>query len=195
MKPSESPSQSLLQTTNGSSSSTWSCRRCTFANISDLNSCEVCEAPRSPNIPLTLPRKPIVVTYSTVKKDKPNRFFLKQIFSINRIIIFSHICRVKESSTGNKDQNGHVPDGTMVVNELYESSWSCKKCTLINALSKQVCSACGCSQLYSQDTSVTLPRKKDTWSCIQCTLLNPNSLQKCRACKTPQKKQEEVIEI
>ncbi|XP_066286775.1 calpain-15-like [Branchiostoma lanceolatum] len=34
----------------------WSCKRCTFENIPQAKSCAVCEAPRKPNIPTTLPK-------------------------------------------------------------------------------------------------------------------------------------------
>lgn len=66
--------QTLQQQPNNNSSSTWSCKRCTFSNLVDLNSCEVCEAPRSPNIPLTLPRKPIIVSYGTTGLDSDNKY-------------------------------------------------------------------------------------------------------------------------
>lgn len=36
---------------------TWVCKRCTLKNPVDLEYCEVCEAPRKPNIPTTLPKK------------------------------------------------------------------------------------------------------------------------------------------
>ncbi|KAK7066393.1 Calpain-15 [Halocaridina rubra] len=36
---------------------TWECKRCTLKNPVDLEYCEVCEAPRKPNIPTTLPKK------------------------------------------------------------------------------------------------------------------------------------------
>ena len=66
--------QTLQQPNNNSS--TWSCKRCTFSNLIDLNCCEVCEAPRSPNIPLTLPRKPIIVSYGTPGLDSDNKYEL-----------------------------------------------------------------------------------------------------------------------
>jgi len=157
-KPKETPSQAVSSPNNGSTCSTWACVRCTFVNVVDLNSCEVCEAPRSPNIPTTLPRKPIIVTYGRSSNKQNN-----------------------ESVIGRND-------GVIIVNELYETSWTCKKCTLINPLGKNVCSACSCSQLYSEKKTETLVRpKSEAWSCPQCTLLNPNSLFKCRACQTASK--------
>ena len=74
------------------------------------------------------------------------------------------------------------------INELKKTSWICQKCTLINPIADAVCSACNCSQLYSekkvQEASNGSPKKKEVWSCSQCTLLNSNTLTKCRACKT-----------
>lgn len=66
------PNQTLQQPNNNGS--TWSCKRCTFSNLVDLNCCEVCEAPRSPNIPLTLPRKPIIVSYGDSELDLENKY-------------------------------------------------------------------------------------------------------------------------
>lgn len=78
-KPKETPaSQELHQTPQqpNNNSSTWSCKRCTFSNLVDLNCCEVCEAPRSPNIPLTLPRKPIIVNCGTPELNLDNKYEL-----------------------------------------------------------------------------------------------------------------------
>lgn len=36
---------------------TWVCKRCTLKNPIDFEYCEVCDAPRKPNIPTTLPKK------------------------------------------------------------------------------------------------------------------------------------------
>ena len=78
-KPKGISSQAQHQTLQpNNNSSTWACKRCTFSNLVDLNSCEVCEAPRSPNIPLTLPRKPIIVSYGTTDLDSDNKYVLKQ---------------------------------------------------------------------------------------------------------------------
>lgn len=87
-----------------------------------------------------------------------------------------------------------IKNGTVVSNHRHETGWTCKKCTLINPVGENVCSACSCSQLYSQKTGESkdlghTPKKKDTWSCPQCTLLNSHSVSKCKACKisaTPQ---------
>lgn len=168
-KPKEtSASQELHQTLQqpNNNSSTWSCKRCTFSNLVDLNSCEVCEAPRCPNIPLTLPRKPIVVNYGTPELNTDNN-------------------HAKETPAMNGKKNGAVA----TPNHRRETSWTCKKCTLINPVGKNICSACSCSQLYSKKNmesqgSGQSPKKKDTWSCPQCTLLNSHSALKCKACKT-----------
>ena len=72
-KPNSTAPTSRHRALNGRSSSPskqyWSCNRCTFANIADLSSCELCEAPRKPNIPLTLPRKPIIINYDLDGKN------------------------------------------------------------------------------------------------------------------------------
>ena len=65
--------QKTIERPNNNSSTAWACKRCTFSNFVDLNVCEVCEAPRTPNIPLTLPRKPIVITYGTIGLDSDNK--------------------------------------------------------------------------------------------------------------------------
>lgn len=88
-------------------------------------------------------------------------------------------------------------NGTVVVNHQHDASWTCKKCTLINPIGENVCSACSCSQLYSEkkvesQVSAHSPTKKDTWSCPQCTLLNSHSISKCRACKTAMTPQSQI---
>lgn len=42
---------------------TWDCVRCTFRNSVTNVKCQVCEAPRKPNIPTTLPKTPLVKKY------------------------------------------------------------------------------------------------------------------------------------
>ncbi|XP_076053464.1 calpain-D-like isoform X2 [Oratosquilla oratoria] len=42
---------------NGGDAESWTCLRCTLKNPEDFEYCEVCEAPRKPNIPTTLPKK------------------------------------------------------------------------------------------------------------------------------------------
>lgn len=91
----------------------------------------------------------------------------------------------KETPAMNGKKNGAVA----TPNHRRETSWTCKKCTLINPVGKNICSACSCSQLYSKKNmesqgSGQSPKKKDTWSCPQCTLLNSHSALKCKACKT-----------
>lgn len=46
-----------------SPSGTWDCVRCTFRNPNALFKCQMCEAPRKPNIPTTLPKSPLVIKY------------------------------------------------------------------------------------------------------------------------------------
>ncbi|CAL4119259.1 unnamed protein product, partial [Meganyctiphanes norvegica] len=49
---------------------TWSCKRCTFQNPADFEYCEVCDAPRKPNIPTTLPKKNNILGITTVSEGK-----------------------------------------------------------------------------------------------------------------------------
>ncbi|XP_069976804.1 calpain-D-like [Penaeus vannamei] len=46
-----------VENNNSEEIETWECKRCTLKNLIDFEYCEVCEAPRKPNIPTTLPKK------------------------------------------------------------------------------------------------------------------------------------------
>ncbi|XP_050720657.1 calpain-D-like isoform X2 [Eriocheir sinensis] len=50
----------------------WVCKRCTLRNPQEFESCEVCDAPRRPNIPTTLPRRPAGPTTPTPAADVLN---------------------------------------------------------------------------------------------------------------------------
>jgi ribosomal protein L40E len=65
------------------------------------------------------------------------------------------------------------------------SSWTCKKCTLVNPTSQAICEACGGSKLRSISFHLEDPtlRKGESWVCPSCTLRNPLTAQICNACK------------
>ena len=65
------------------------------------------------------------------------------------------------------------------------ASWTCKKCTLVNPVTRSTCEACGGSKLRSVSFHLEDPtlRKNESWVCPSCTLRNPLSAQTCNACK------------
>lgn len=65
------------------------------------------------------------------------------------------------------------------------ASWTCKKCTLLNPVSRATCEACGGSKLRSVSSHLEDPtlRRGEFWVCPSCTLRNPMSAQTCQACK------------
>lgn len=65
------------------------------------------------------------------------------------------------------------------------TSWTCRKCTLVNVVSRTTCEACGGSKLRSVSCHLEDPtlRRGESWICPSCTLRNPLSAQTCNACK------------
>ncbi|XP_071036347.1 calpain-15 isoform X2 [Parasteatoda tepidariorum] len=50
----------------------WACKRCTYENSPSLNRCEICETPKKPNIPTTLPRNAFSLGYLSELKNSLN---------------------------------------------------------------------------------------------------------------------------
>lgn len=50
----------------------WSCKRCTYENSGSLTRCEICETPKKPNIPTTLPRNAFSLGYLSELKNSLN---------------------------------------------------------------------------------------------------------------------------
>ncbi|CAB0042439.1 unnamed protein product [Trichogramma brassicae] len=65
------------------------------------------------------------------------------------------------------------------------TSWTCRKCTLLNAASRSICEACGGSKLRSVNYHLEDPtlRRGESWICPSCTLRNPLTSSTCGACK------------
>lgn len=63
--------------------------------------------------------------------------------------------------------------------------WSCLVCTLQNASTMTVCSACGTRRARMPASPVLPALSGDNWSCSVCTLLNPAPALRCSVCDTP----------
>ena len=65
-----------------------------------------------------------------------------------------------------------------------EEHWTCKKCTLVNAVTENACIVCGGSKLKSITSieDMTL-RRGEFWTCSKCTLKNSLSIGVCSAGK------------
>ncbi|GIY95961.1 calpain-D [Caerostris extrusa] len=50
----------------------WACKRCTYENSGSLTRCEICETPKKPNIPTTLPRNAFSLGYLSELKNSLN---------------------------------------------------------------------------------------------------------------------------
>lgn len=50
----------------------WACKRCTYENSPSLTRCEICETPKKPNIPTTLPRNAFSLGYLSELKNSLN---------------------------------------------------------------------------------------------------------------------------
>ncbi|XP_043270299.1 calpain-D-like [Venturia canescens] len=162
---------------NASSSSPlkrmWTCRQCSYAyNPLWSSACDICGSTRSPASLL----QPSVIT---VTKDATNfRGPVESPIVVSRDSVRYIPPKAATLATAESDLEDHIE-------QQLPPSWTCKKCTLLNASTRATCEACGGSKLRSV-THVEDPtlRKGESWVCPSCTLRNPLTAQNCNACKT-----------
>ncbi|CAG2107155.1 unnamed protein product [Medioppia subpectinata] len=66
---------------------------------------------------------------------------------------------------------------------MLSNGWTCIKCTLINSLNDNYCTACGGSKLNSTtDKNYLTLKPNESWVCSRCTLRNAIDSTKCSAC-------------
>lgn len=171
-----SPVESTRINCNSSLKRMWTCRKCSYAYNPVWSSvCDICSLPRTPASLL----QPNLITVT--KDDSLNRH-MQQMPS--PIVVSRDSVRyipVKTLSTASSCVNDSDNNDNIDI----KSSWTCKKCTLLNIASRMTCEACGGSKLksISHIADPTL-RKDESWACPSCTLRNPLTLQSCKACKT-----------
>ncbi|KAF7993775.1 hypothetical protein HCN44_010370 [Aphidius gifuensis] len=170
-----SPVESSSVNCNSSLKRMWTCRKCSYAYNPVWSSvCDICNSSRTPASLL----QPNLITVT--KDDQVN----SQTQQIPSTIVVSRdsvryipLKTMPTTSGGNgRDYN----DNIAII-----SSWTCKKCTLLNTATKMTCEACGGSKLRSiSDLADPTLRKGESWVCPSCTLRNPLTSQSCKACKT-----------
>lgn len=185
----------------------WTCRKCSYAyNPLWSSGCDICSSSRSP---------PSIAQPSLITLANPGKFFFSLFLYIDqntklakynktklfcltiagkngantRSVLQSPIAISRDSvryiptkatlATAESDLEDHLDAPTT------SSSWTCKKCTLLNPVSRNICEACGGSKLRSVSCHLEDPtlRKGESWACPSCTLRNPLSAQACLACK------------
>lgn len=63
------------------------------------------------------------------------------------------------------------------------ATWTCERCTVVNAMNQQVCDVCGLSQ---DDSMKRLESKlQPPWKCGSCTFENPGDKKECSMCSGP----------
>jgi len=63
------------------------------------------------------------------------------------------------------------------------ATWTCERCTVVNAMNQQVCDVCGLSQ---DDSMKRLESKlQPPWKCGSCTFENPGDKKECSMCNGP----------
>lgn len=75
---------------------------------------------------------------------------------------------------------GRKADSSTTVSQPVEraaTSWSCAKCSVVNANTVRDCTCCGALRTTSNNDTV-----QDTWTCTKCTLQNNNVAHVCAAC-------------
>jgi len=66
--------------------------------------------------------------------------------------------------------------------QLDGQTWTCQRCTIVNAVSESICNTCG---LTKTESTKRLNGKNQTdWKCSSCTYENPSDQQKCVMCET-----------
>jgi len=63
------------------------------------------------------------------------------------------------------------------------ATWTCERCTVVNAMNQQICDVCGLSQ---EDSMRRLESKlQPPWKCGSCTFENPGEKKECSMCNGP----------
>lgn len=176
---------------------TWNCIRCTLSNVANASKCEVCEAPRKPNIPTTLPREalPESVTdnIAVIVEEEESLWSCPNCqFAYNAGA--SRLCNICDAAKDPPDA-GPVALERDVVRYRNAAAvtvgWTCVKCTLVNSESVVACAACGGSKLRSSGASRASWHAGESaednietpaWVCAVCTLHNSARARRCRAC-------------
>ncbi|XP_014217119.1 calpain-D-like [Copidosoma floridanum] len=165
----------------------WTCRKCSYAyNPPWSSGCDICSSSRSP--PSLAQPSLITLTDSPNKNGSSTRNHLQSPIAISRDSVrYIPRATLATAESDLEDQVDPPTPGSTSSTSLTSTTalWTCKKCTLVNPLSRSTCEACGGSKLRSVSCHLEDPtlRKGESWVCPSCTLRNPLSAPVCNACK------------
>ena len=146
--------------------SRWSCDRCSFAsNSNDSVVCEVCDQRRSD----------LILNTNVLNAQRIQSIVLNNNL-INSNIDNSNVSQMRT----NRQQTGSQE---RISNSFLSDGWTCIKCTLINSLDDNFCTACGGSKLNSTtDKNFVTLKPNESWVCSRCTLRNTMDNNVCSVC-------------
>ncbi|XP_035227297.1 calpain-15-like isoform X2 [Stegodyphus dumicola] len=142
----------------------WACKRCTYDNSPSLTRCEICETPRKPNIPTTLPRNAFSLGYLSELKNSLNN--------------------------NNPDVQNRSPPLSRRSKSFSEvpSSANCqrvpmKRGSLLNGHSSDLSSPK--TDVLCGDDLTRMSASEETWACNHCSFtFNPVWATVCQSCDT-----------
>lgn len=144
----------------------WSCSRCSFAfNSNESFSCEVCHSRRSD----------LNLNSNALNAQRIQSIVLNNNL-INNNINNSNVSQMRT----NRQQTGSQQ---RISNSVLSDGWTCIKCTLINSMDDNFCTACGGSKLNSTtDKNFVTLKPNESWVCNRCTLRNTMDSNVCSVC-------------
>ncbi|XP_019625239.1 PREDICTED: calpain-15-like [Branchiostoma belcheri] len=177
---------------------TWSCKRCTFENKPRAKSCAVCEAPRKPNIPTTLPKN-IDLEALSPKRLKQNgdmkierrNATRKKTPSVCASTSDDATASTSTSAVGIESASGASSDQSSTVSttqpspppspmELSDHSSNEEAVAMETSDSEKDVEKVG-----DGGEKAALSAGEKEWECRKCTCKNPMTTSNCGACDTP----------
>ncbi|KAG1670643.1 Calpain-D [Nymphon striatum] len=167
----------------------WACKRCTFENSSERTKCQICEAPRKPNIPTTLPKNSSLSKHPVIELDSEKTGESKtKNFAENKTTVKTvpPVVDLTEENNANSNEN--------------ETMWKCSHCSY--SCNPEWCFKCEvCRKLRQVVDIASTPVDIEyisssraevneilgvpsvgTWVCVKCTLVNSQIESTCRVC-------------
>lgn len=168
----------------------WACKRCTFENPSERTKCQICEAPRKPNIPTTLPKNSSFSEHQVIEMDSDNAVESKTKNGAQNKSVEKTVHPVVDLT----DEHDANSNGTETMWKCSHCSYSCNpewcyKCEVCrkssqvvdNTSSSRIDVECSSSLAAEVNEILGVP-SVGTWVCVKCTLVNSQIESTCRVC-------------